>query len=71
MKAKPKVLRVIRDAKYYEKKGHTPENFMKKKHKKKSVDPIAHAHRESSKSPKKMFKESMEHLHKLSKKSKP
>ena len=31
---------------------------------KKKTDPIAHAHKESSKSPKSMFKESMNDLHK-------
>lgn len=34
---------------------------------KKKEDPIAKAHKESSRSPKKMFKESMKHLNKISK----
>lgn len=67
MKSKPNALRTIKSVEHYEKKGHKAENFLKKKTKKKS-DPIAHAHKESSKSPKKMFKESMEHLHKISNK---
>lgn len=40
------------------------------KKKKTKKDPIAHAHKESSKSPNKMYKESMAHLHSLMNKKK-
>lgn len=55
-KKNPKVLRTIKSVEHYEKK------LGKAKRKK---DPIAHAHKESSKSPKSMYKESMKHLHSL------
>ncbi len=56
-------------------KGMTHEQIMKQadkdtKKQKSKKDPIAEAHKESSKSPKKMFKESMAHLNKLSSKKK-
>ena len=42
--------------------------YREKKKKANHSDPIAKAHKESSKSPKKMFKESMKHFNKLTKK---
>jgi hypothetical protein len=50
--------------------GMTHKQIMKQadedtKKQKKKKDPISHAHKESSKSPKSMFKSSMKHLNKL------
>ena len=50
-------------ARAFDKKVHAEGEARKK-------DPIAHAYKESSKSPKKMFKESMSHLRSLMEKKK-
>jgi hypothetical protein len=54
-----------------EKRMNAKDKAGAKAHKaKKKTDSITHIHKESSKSPKKMFKESMAHLHKLTNKKK-
>lgn len=65
-KVKTKTLYVNKEL---EKKVNAKDKAAAKKHKgNKKSDPIAKAHKEASKSPNKMFKESMSHLHKLSNK---
>ena len=65
-KVKTKTLYVNKEL---EKRMNAKDKAGAKAHRaKKKHDPIAHAHKESSKSPKSMFKESMKDLHKKSKK---